>query len=268
MKENVSFRSSFNGFNREDVVTYISGLMDRIAESEQEQAEAEQQAAELEETLNVMRNSSSAWEQERETWQARFDSLEKECELWKSRCAEMERKTAEIEKNRTGMSEQDQEKWQACCDSLKKDCDSWKARCAELEEQNAALEKECTDSRTLIDTLERKIEDCDNLSKNNEVKLGAAMMEAKRFSEMLVKEANDRAGAVYSIASSSVKDSAESIGKLKAQMISVTEEFTRSMNCVLTHMDGLINGMNSFREDAKGIGAKFTYRSEFIDKAD
>ncbi len=225
MKENASFRSSFNGFNREDVVSYISGLMEKIAEGEQETEKLEQRLADSEEALESLRGDSDAWERERADWTAR-------------------------------------------CGSLEEERDVLKKRCEELAETGAAAELALEEKTARIAELERQLSECDKLSKNNEVKLGAAMMEAKRFSEMLVKEANDRAGAVYHNASVCVSGSTADAEQLREKMKALGNEFNRTMNTVMGDMNGLIDAMTAFNGDIRDNGAKFLYRSEFTGDED
>lgn len=231
MKDNFSFRSSFNGFNREDVVSYISGLMERISDGERETEQLAQKAAELEKALEEMQNNSDAWEQEREKWHTRCISLEKDCDTWKERCEALEGQRVGLEQERS--------------------------------DAHSDWEQERVEMRARIESLERQLNECDRHTKNNEVKLGAAMLEAKRFSEMLVKEANDRAGAVYQNASICVTDSTSNAEKLRDQMKALSFEFTKTMGSVMSDMNGLIEAMSSFNNDLRDNGAKFLYESEF-----
>ena len=132
MSENSSFRSAFKGFNREDVISYIAELMERI----------------------------SAAEKNAEAMQGRLEGLESES---------------------AGLRDQFEE--------AVRQRDALAGECARLEKERDEQIKRCA-------VLERKCAEFDSLSKSTEEKLGAAMLDAKRFSEMLVQEANERAGAV------------------------------------------------------------------------
>ena len=199
MTENVSFRSAFNGFNREDVVGYIAGLMEKIKAGEAEAQELKNKAGEQEHAVAE--------------WQMKYETLEAE-----------------------------------------------KQRQADL---LAALEEKCASQKSRIEALEEQLGESDRRSRNNEVKLGAAMLDAKRFSEMLVQEANDRAGNVYRIAGESVTESTARAKEIKDQMKALSEEFERTMGSLRKNMNELIDGMDDFNEEIKDNGAKFLYQSEF-----
>lgn len=199
MTDNVSFRSAFNGFNREDVVGYIAGLMEKIKTYEI-------QALEL---------------------KKRADDLEEEAALRQQTCEALEEE---------------------------------KQREADL---RAALEEKCASQKERIEALEKQVGESERLSRRNEVRLGAAMLDAKRFSEMLVQEANDRAGNVYRIAGESVTESAARAREIKEQMKALTEEFERTMGSLRKNMNELIDGMDDFNEEIKDNGAKFLYQSDF-----
>ena len=204
MAENTSFRSAFKGFNREDVVGYIAGLMEKISA-------AEKNAEELQSQLNEKETEYAALKEER-------DGLLREKDELTDRCAALER---------------------------------------EREEQAQHSEE-----------LDRKCREYDKASKDSEVKLGAAMLEAKRFSEMLVQEANDRANAVYRDAFASVTASADEAKSVETQMKALSEQFEKSMGELRKNMGGLIDRMAEFSKSAEKIGGKFEYRSEFSENAD
>ena len=235
MKENVSFRSAFNGFNREDVVSYISGQMEKIAEAEKASEKLAQQSAEMAQELETLRGAGSEWEREREELQNRCHSLEKDCAEWKERSEALEAEQAD-----------------------------WKEEHAQMLDR---WEKERAAMSARIESLERQLGECDKHSKSSEKKLGAAMMEAKRFSEMLVKEANDRAGSVYENASACVDGSTASAEELREQMKSLNFEFNKTMSAILSDMNGLIDAMKSFKHDIRDNGAQFLYQSEFTGEA-
>ena len=197
MAENTSFRSAFKGFNREDVVGYIAGLMDKIASAEKEAAALKGQLS------------------------------EKETE----------------------------------CGALREQLEQTQADHAALEEKYAALEQQSEE-------LESKCREYDKQARANEEKLGAAMLEAKRFSEMLVQEANDRACEVYRSAYETVSVSADSARAIEAKMKTLSDEFDSAMGDLRRTMRELIGNMSKFKESVQDNGTKYTYHSEFSDNAD
>lgn len=193
MADTTSFRSSINGFNREDVVTYISGMLEKLSAAEKKSAD--------------------------------FDALTQERDALSQELADLKEKYDALEQ-------------------------SYRA----LEESSEALSVKCASYEKTL--------------KNNESKLGAAMMEAKRFSEMLVKEANDRAGEVYREAYDSVSESAASAKEIDAKMRELSGEFDRTMGELRRSMKKVIGSMRTFTDNAKENGAKFLYQSEFSGEED
>ena len=199
MTDTSSFRSAFNGFNREDVVSYISGILEKLTASDKANAELQ---------------------------------------------AVLEQKTGEY-------------------DSLYNERNALAQELSVLKAQYASLEQAC---KTLLDKNEELNDRCAEYAKTayaNELKLGAAMLDAKRFSEMLVKEANDRAGDVYQNAYDSVSRSTESAREIDEKMQALTVDFEQSMGELRRNMGKLIGSMTSFSDSAKDKGAKFLYDSGF-----
>ena len=204
MAENTSFRSAFKGFNREDVVGYIAGLMEKITAAEKDAAALQEQLA------------------------------EKEAE----------------------------------CAALKEERDGLQREKDELTDRCAALEREREEQAQHSEELDRKCREYDKASKDSEVKLGAAMLDAKRFSEMLVQEANDRAGAIYKDALDSVTASSEEAKSVEAQMKALSDLFEKSMGELRRNMRDLIGRMAAFSRSAEENSGKYVYRSEFSEGTD
>ena len=77
MAENSSFRSAFKGFNRDDVIAYISELMERISAGEQE--------------MKALREHTLTLERDCAGFQERYDALRGERDALKEDCARLER---------------------------------------------------------------------------------------------------------------------------------------------------------------------------------
>ncbi|MBQ6066225.1 MAG: hypothetical protein IJK89_05330 [Clostridia bacterium] len=204
MAETTSFRSSINGFNREDVVSYISSVLDKLTSVEKSNAEMQ---------------------------------------------AELEKKSFN-------------------CDELMQERIVLSQELSEAKERNSALEQTQAELTERCAALEVRCEELEKACKVNESKLGAAMLEAKRFSEMLVKEANDRAGEVYHEAYESVCVSSANAKEIDAKMKELSVEFDQAMGEMRRNMKKLIAGMKAFSENARDNGAKFLYQSEFSEEAE
>ena len=201
MADSSSFRSAFKGFNREDVISYISELMEKISAGEK--------------TAEELRQKLSEAEYEAAELRGQHEEAVKACE--------------------------------------------------KLEEDVARLERERDEQARRCAALERRCADFDSQSRSSEVKLGAAMMDAKRFSEMLVKEANERVGVLYRDAHEIVTASSAEAGGIERQMKDLAELFDRTMAELRRNMRDLTCRMAAFGEEVKDNGAKFDYRSDFAD---
>lgn len=163
MSENITFRTAFVGFNREDVINYIKKLMS-----------------------------------------------EKEDEV--KRLAELEGK-----------------------------CEADSIRLAELEEKikNAA---DCAS--------------CD-LAKKNEARIGAAMLDARRFSELIVDEANARSAEMYGAASVDAYSSSQKAVELADKMKTMAEEYAAAFDELLGKMTGLADTLGSFGNEVSDKKEEF-----------
>lgn len=201
MADSSSFRSAFKGFNREDVISYISELMEKISAGEKNAEELRQRLAEAENEADGLRS--------------RYADAVKSAE--------------------------------------------------KLEEDVALLTRERDEQARHCAALERRCAEFDSQSRSSEVKLGAAMMDAKRFSEMLVKEANERVGVLYHDAYEMVTASSAEANEIERQMKDLAELFDRTMAELRRSMRDLTCRMAAFGEEVKDNGAKFDYRSDFAD---
>lgn len=152
MSENITFHSSFNGFNRVEVMNFISELM-----------------------------------------------LEKEeCE---KRCAEFEEKVRQNAELIAGLNEK-------LANSA--DCDT-----------------------------------CD-LAKQNEVKIGAAMLDARRFSDLIVDEANEKSAKMYEAASKDAFCAAEKASELAEKIKTTADEYADEFSLLVTKMTALVDVLSDF----------------------
>lgn len=178
MAENFSFRSSMNGFNRNEVIAYIDTLMKEKAELE-------------------------------------------------SRVSELENKVQELDSDNKTLRE-------IIVDESKKN-----------EEENS-----------------NKCEECD-IAKVYEARLGAAMLDAKRFSEILVKEANDKAAGMFSRAYESAEDTGTKAKAISENIVNINKQFNEAFRALLENMKNLGESLDEFKADVKDTGSVFTYNTDF-----
>lgn len=173
MADNYSFRSSVNGFNRNDVITYIGQI---LAENEKQK----QEIALLEEKLQ-------------------------------SKNEEVEKISAELNEN--------------------------KGKC----------------------------ETCD-IAKVYEARLGAAMLDAKRFSEVLVKEANDTAYNMLTKACSAAGKTSEKADCISEEIKKITVSFNDSFNNLFEQMSSLSKGLKEFIGEIDTNSKQFVFATDFADE--
>lgn len=173
-----SFRSAMNGFNRNDVISYIDSIISEKVETEKKISELEKQIEELQSANDTLR---------------------------------------EI-----------------------------------IVEEEKKSEKERAD----------KCEECE-LAKVYEARLGAAMLDAKRFSEILVKEANDKASDMFSKAYNSASDTSEKATEIAENIVKINKQFNESFNVLLANMKSLTDSLSVFKVEVKKTGASFDYKTDF-----
>lgn len=242
MADNISFRSSMNGFNRSDVMTYIDAILTEKAELALQVSNLEKQLAdtkqECEEKVNNYKDTvlNSALNNE-----ATISRLEKEL--------------IEVKEER---------------DSLKSDAEKLNVELAQKETAFSAREcellAEIEGMKSKANDLENKNNDkcanCD-VAKVYEARLGAAMLDAKRFSEILVKEANDKASALFDDAFASAQLTSEKAGAIAQSITEISNQFNVSFKVLLDNMRVLGNTLNSFKSDIRITGEKFDFTTEF-----
>lgn len=191
MQETFSFRSSFRGFNREDVITYITKVLEESSE-------------------NV----------------SRISTLETDLMEYKE---EIESKTAEIER-------------------LKQ----------ENEELSTAKKNETYRSSKITDKA---------LEEKYEARLGAAMMDAKRFSDLLIQEANDKCAELFSLASNSADKSSDVALALADEMQKTMNSVTETMSVLFKNLKTISDSLKAFSNETQTKSDEFNFKSEFTSDA-
>ena len=198
MTENFHFRSSMNGFNRNDVIQYLDDLLTQKAESDIKAATAKKEADEL---------------------------------------------------------KAENEELKAAADRLNSELEELKAECARLREINQTqTEKLSSDN---------KCEECE-IVKVYEARLGAAMLDAKRFSEILVKEANDKAATLFSDAFASADRTSVKAKDIARNITEINNQFNVSFKLLLDNMNSLGKSLDSFKSEVKATGDMFDFSTDFL----
>ncbi len=225
MSENFSFRSSLNGFNRSDVMACIEKIL----------------------------SEKSAVDEKVSVLEANISSLEEKCTL--------------IEKENESIKNENLEKLASYDRQLKE------MRAVEL--KSLSLEKELENALAEIENLrfllqktdgksveKDKCSECE-LARIYEARLGAAMLDAKRFSEILVKEANDKASGLFASAFSAADATSLKAKEIAAEISSINEQFNSAFRHLLDNMHHLDSSLESFKSDVNTTGTTFDFSTEF-----
>ncbi|MBE6811648.1 MAG: hypothetical protein E7523_02070 [Ruminococcaceae bacterium] len=148
-----------------------------------------------------------------------------------------------------------------CIETLLKENVEQKQKIKELEEQlcdcqaSLAQAKEETQNKDMC-------AECD-AAKVAQAQLGAAMMDAKRFSELILKEANDKSAQVLNNALADVTDATETANGLSESLKAAKENFATILDSLQDELATIILSFMDFRTDLEKKGEKFNYSTDF-----
>ncbi len=177
MPENFSFRSSMNGFNRNDVITYIDALIQEKQLLEVNLAAKDKEIFDLKAELNALKSS--------------------------------------------------------------------------INNSKAADDND-------------KCSECD-IAKVYEARLGAAMLDAKRFSEILVKEANDKAADLFADAFAAVEATSGKASEISRDLSDFNAMFNSSFKLLHENINSLRTKLDGFKGEVEATGGMFNFTTHFDD---
>ena len=248
MSDNFSFRSAINGFNRNDVITYIEKILREKTELSVRVAALEKEIAETKENCEKeISNAAADREENALSLEKKAEELTTECDALKAAVAELEAKNASLEIS-----------YNAEIDALKSKENELIKEIESIRSKEADLIKEKEDALLIMT---EKCSSCD-IAKVCEARLGAAMLDAKRFSEILVKEANDKAASLFSDALQSAKASAEKAAVLAKNVDDISNQFNASFKILADNISGLGKNLDSFKGEIKLTGEKFDFTTD------
>ena len=148
-----------------------------------------------------------------------------------------------------------------CIESLLKETAEQKKKIKELEAQlcdcqaSLAQAKEETQNKDMC-------AECD-AAKVAQAQLGAAMMDAKRFSELILKEANDKSAQVLNMALKDATEATENANALSASIKTAKKNFTSTLDNLQDEMETVILSFMAFCSDIEKKREKFNYSTDF-----
>lgn len=251
MAENISFRSSMNGFNRNDVMAYIDTVLAEKAELQIKVAATEKDIegikADCEKEIADSKKSVLNFAESVAKLESELADLKTDNEILRAVVSQ----TNEKELLKESELAAEKELLSARENRYKTEIEELKSKISELE---AEKENACKQAD--------KCADCD-IAKVYEARLGAAMLDAKRFSEILVKEANDKASDLFADAFSSAHATSVKAGAIAQSITDISNQFNVSFKVLLDNMKALGSTLDSFKNDVKLTGEKFDFTTEF-----
>lgn len=187
MQENFSFRTSFKGFNREDVINYINKILEESSDNISRIASLESEIAGLNVQLSDLKLSN-------------------------------ERLTAE---NRNLIEEKEYEQKRA----------------------ESYADK--------------------SLEEKYEARLGSALMDAKRFSDLLIQEANDKCSTLFSSASEAADKSSVVAKAISEELQKVSVSVSSTLSILTKNMRLISDSLKNFSNEAESKKEQFDFHSDF-----
>ena len=133
-------------------------------------------------------------------------------------------------------------------ESLLKEKEELSSEIKALEAQKKAAESELAKALENLEQEKQKCSRCD-VAQKAEAKLGAAMLDAKRFSETLVRDAEARTSEVFSDASEKAGAAVSSAGRISEMLSAFLDSCSGEVSAVLETVNGIKHSLESFEEE-------------------
>lgn len=133
-------------------------------------------------------------------------------------------------------------------ESLLKEKEELSSEIKTLEAQKKAAESELATALEILEQEKQKCSRCD-VAQKAEAKLGAAMLDAKRFSETLVRDAEARTSEVFSDAAEKAGAAVSSAGRISEMLSAFLDKCSGEVSAVLETVNGIKHSLESFEEE-------------------
>lgn len=213
-------RKAFGGFDREEVMSYINGLLSEKSSLSLKLQNANSSLSELNRRIRELESENEALLE----FKSNNERLSKE----------LEDKNKEIESLNAGACE---------IDELKELLSQEKAKCETLNAELSVYEadgKEAEELKVKISALEAE----NARLKGMEQQVGAAMLDARIHSEELVKEAKERADKVTKEVYTAIGDTALKIDGLSGDIGEIAKSFTKAAEEIALRINVLTGNMS------------------------
>lgn len=240
MAYEASFRSALNGFNKTDVMDYIEKLLLKASESAGVEASLRSKATEFEKKLIEAIDDVEKMRQDKNDIAAAY---EKKLEAEKKARAEAEnaRRAAEAELEKVKIA-------------------------LFMKQEPVAVHPE-EKLPDIVTAIPDACSDCDK-AKLYEAQLGAAMLDAKRFSEILVKEANDKAADLLDNAGKCAVDTSKKAQLIAEDIKRLTNNFNNVYSQLYKQVNTLVENLDCFARETETNRAGYSYHTDFVPYGD
>lgn len=133
-------------------------------------------------------------------------------------------------------------------ESLLKEKEELSSEIKTLEAQKKTAESELAKALENLEQEKQKCSRCD-VAQKAEAKLGAAMLDAKRFSETLVRDAEARTSEVFADASEKAGAAVLSAGRISEMLSAFLDRCSGEVSAVLETVNGIKHSLESFEEE-------------------
>ena len=135
-----------------------------------------------------------------------------------------------------------------------------KEQLSEAASLNASLQSEIDKCRSEIDAIKSE--------RQTEELLGRTMCDARRFSDTIVQEANDKAARIFENAVTSANEVSVNADNISAQVNRLNDCFTQAIGGMVKSLSALGNQLSAFSESAEQKKQPFTVTPDEVPAAE
>ena len=153
-----------------------------------------------------------------------------------------------------------------CIEKLMSEIADQKKQIKELEDQLFVCRTSLSEAKTESQNKDM-CKNCDAV-KVAQAQLGAAMLDAKRFSEMLMKDANDKSAQVLNKAMQDVSDSVDTANLLSEELKKAKESFNSTLDNLSEELATIILSFMEFQSALSEREQQYNFTTDFAETAD
>lgn len=153
-----------------------------------------------------------------------------------------------------------------CIEKLMSENAEQKKKIKELEDQLFVCRTSLSDAQNENQNKDM-CANCD-AAKVAQAQLGAAMLDAKRFSEMLMKDANDKSAQVLNKAMQDVSESVDTANILSEELKKAKESFNTTLDSLSDELSTVILAFKEFQAALSDKEQQYNFTTDFANSVD